>query len=147
MTEFKRILVPTDFGKSSEKALEIAVDLAKKYAASLTLLHTYEVPVYAYEGMGYTAVNLLAPIQDRAQARCDEALKGIRERVPEATALLALGVPSDEIQKAIAEIQADLVVMGTHGRRGVSHALLGSVAEKTVRLSSVPVLTVRAAER
>lgn len=143
MTEFKHILVPTDFGDSSEKALDVAVDLAKKYGAKLTLLHTYEVPVYAYPGMVYTAADLLTPMQDRAQAECDRALKTLRERVPGAMALLRFGTPAQEIQEAIKETHADLVVMGTHGRRGVNHALIGSVAEKTVRLSPIPVLTVR----
>jgi nucleotide-binding universal stress UspA family protein len=143
MADFKHILVPTDFGESSEKALDVAVDLAKRYGAELTLLHTYEVPVYAYPGMVYTAADLLTPMQDRAQAECDRVLKILRERVPSATAILRFGMPSQEIQEAIKETHADLVVMGTHGRRGVNHALIGSVAEKTVRLSPVPVLTVR----
>jgi nucleotide-binding universal stress UspA family protein len=97
--------------------------------------------------MAYMPIDLLTPIQERAQAQCDATLKALRERVPEAKAILHLGVPAHEIQKAIEEIQPDLVVMGTHGRRGVSHALIGSVAEKTVRLSRVPVLTVRGAPK
>jgi nucleotide-binding universal stress UspA family protein len=143
MTDFKHVLVPTDFGESSEKALDVAVDLAKKYGSELTILHTYEVPVYAYPGMVYTAADLLTPMQDRAQAECDRVLEALRKRVPGAKAILRFGVPSHEIQEAIKETHADLVVMGTHGRRGMNHALIGSVAEKTVRLSPVPVLTVR----
>ncbi|HEX7672030.1 MAG TPA: universal stress protein [Polyangiaceae bacterium] len=145
MTEFKHILVPTDFGESSNAALELAIDLSKKYGSDLTLLHTYELPFYAYPGMVYTPADLLTPIQESAQAQCDAAIKALRERVPKAKVSLTFGVPGPEIQKAIEELHADLVVMGTHGRSGVSHALLGSVAEKTVRLSKVPVLTVRAA--
>ena len=143
---FKHILVPTDFGDSSNAALEVAVDLSKKYGASLTLLHTYEIPVYGYPGMLYAPIDLLTPIQESAQAQSDAALKSLRARVPEAQALLKFGVPAVEIQKAIEETHADLVVMGTHGRHGVSRALLGSVAERTVRLSQIPVLTVRGAQ-
>jgi nucleotide-binding universal stress UspA family protein len=145
MIEFKHILVPTDFGASSNAALEVAVDLSKKYGAALTLFHTYELPYYAYPGMVYTPADLLTPIQESAQAQCDAAIIALRGRVPEAKVSLTFGVPAPEIQKAIEALHVDLVVMGTHGRAGVSHALLGSVAERTVRLSKVPVLTVRAA--
>lgn len=147
MAQFKHILVPTDFGESSSAALELAIDLSKKYGASLTLLHTYELPFYAYPGMVYTPADLLTPIQESARAACDGAIKTLRERVPDAQVVLTFGVPAPEIQKAIEDVHADLVVMGTHGRQGVTHALLGSVAEKTVRLSPVPVLTVRGADK
>jgi nucleotide-binding universal stress UspA family protein len=67
----------------------------------------------------------------------------VQQKLPQAKAILRSGVPWREILSAVEDVAADLVVMGTHGRRGVSHALLGSVAEKIVRLSPVPVLTVR----
>jgi nucleotide-binding universal stress UspA family protein len=143
MVAFKHILVPTDFGESSAAALEVAVDLSNKYGATLTLLHTYESPVYAYPAMGYAPADVLMPIEEHAQKECDAAVKALRVRVPDAKGILRFGAPAPEIQKAIEETHADLVVMGTHGRRGLGHVLLGSVAEKTVRLSPVPVLTVR----
>jgi nucleotide-binding universal stress UspA family protein len=139
---FKHLLVPTDFGESSERALAIAVELATKYEAALTLLHTYEVPVYPYPGAASAAVDLLTPIRDAAQARLDKRLAELRLRVPKADGVLGLGVPWHEITRVIGEVHADLVVMGTHGRHGVSRMLLGSVAEKIVRMSPVPVLTV-----
>jgi nucleotide-binding universal stress UspA family protein len=80
-----------------------------------------------------------------ARRALDEALSALRDRVPRLEGILRMGVPWEEILKAIAETHADLVVMGTHGRRGISHALIGSVAEKVVRASPVPVLSVHAA--
>jgi nucleotide-binding universal stress UspA family protein len=144
LIEFKHILVPTDFGDSAERALDVAVDLAKKYAASLTVVHVYEIPAYVYEGMMTSPVDLLTPIRETAERQLDSTLRDVRTRIPDTKGILGVGIPWQEIQKVIAETHPDLVVMGTHGRRGVSHVLLGSVAEKIVRLSPVPVLTVRA---
>jgi len=143
--DFKRILVPTDFGEAAERASDVAVDLAEKYGATIILLHTYEVPSYPYPGIGTAAVDLLTPIREAARAQLDQVLAALRKRAPEARAALAFGVAWKEILRAIGEEKADLVIMGTHGRHGITHALLGSVAEKVVRLSPVPVLTLRAA--
>jgi nucleotide-binding universal stress UspA family protein len=143
MVQFKHILAPTDFGESSGRALEVAMDLSKKYAAALTLLHTYEIPGYFYPGMPATAADLLAPIREIAEKHIEETLAEIRKELPHAQSQCCFGVPWQEILRVVTENSVDLVVMGTHGRRGLSHALLGSVAEKTVRLCPVPVLTVR----
>lgn len=144
MVEFKHILVPTDFGESSQRALEIAIDLSNKYHARLTLLHTYEVPVYSYEGMTSSPVDLLTPVREAAERQVDIALADVKKRTPDAQGILRYGVPWQEILRIVENQGVDLVVMGTHGRRGITHALLGSVAEKTLRMSPVPVLTVRA---
>ena len=144
MSAFKNILVPTDFGPSSVEALEVAIDLASKYGAKLTLMHTYEIPAYTYEGMAYTTVDLFAPLMEGARVQFEALVREVARRVPGATGVLRMGVPWQEIQFVIAEIGADLVVMGTHGRKGVAHALIGSVAEKVVRTAKVPVLTVHA---
>ncbi|HEX7671278.1 MAG TPA: universal stress protein [Polyangiaceae bacterium] len=143
MAEFKHILVPTDFGESSRAALEVAVELVNKYGATLTLLHACENPLHSYPGMAYAPAEVLSATEEHAQKECDAAVKALRARVPEARGVLRFGPPAHEIQKVIDETQVDLVVRGTHGRRGLGHVLLGSVAEKTVRLSPVPVLTVR----
>jgi nucleotide-binding universal stress UspA family protein len=141
---FKRILVPTDFGKAASRALDVAVDLAEKYDATVRLLHTYEVPSYPYPDSGVAAVDLLTPIHDAVQAQLDQALLDLRKRSPAARAcIVAYGVAWREILRATEEDQIDLIVMGTHGRHRVDHTILGSVAEKVVRLSKVPVLTVR----
>jgi nucleotide-binding universal stress UspA family protein len=143
MIEFKHILVPTDFGEASSRAVEVAVDLAGKYGSALTLFHVCEFPVYGYPGLASGVVDLSTAVQQAAQRELDTALAALRSRMPSATGLLAIGVPWQEIQRAIEARQADLVVLGTHGRRGLSRALLGSVAQRTVQMSQVPVLTVR----
>jgi nucleotide-binding universal stress UspA family protein len=140
-TTFKQILVPTDFGESSDRALAMAADLAVKFGASLTVLHTYEVPVYGYPGVVIPA-DLSDSIRDAAQKHLDRQLTEIRKRIPKAEGILSLGIPWREIGGAIERIHADLVVMGTHGRRGVNRMLVGSVTEKIVRTCPVPVLTV-----
>ncbi len=146
MTEFKHVLVPTDFGASSQAALEIALDLVKKYDSRLTVVHTYEIPAYTYEGMAYTAFDLLTPVIEAARTQFDATMKAIVERCPGAKGCLRLGSPWQEILAVREESKADLIVMGTHGRKGLAHAVIGSVAEKIVRTSSVPVLTVHGAE-
>ena len=139
---FKHLLVPTDFGESSERAVALAVDLATKYGAALTLLHTCEIPVTPYAGAYGAAMDFLTPVRAAAQTRLDQALAELRTRFPKADGVLCVGSPWQEIEQRIAATHADLVVMGTHGRRGVNRMLLGSVAEKIVRTSTVPVLTV-----
>ena len=144
MTAFKNFLVPTDFGPSSDAALEVAIDLANKYGAKLTLVHTYEIPSFTYEGMAYTTVDVFTPIMNAARAQFDAKVKEVERRVPGATGVLRMGAPWQEILSVLSDTGADLVVMGTHGRKGVAHALIGSVAEKVVRMAKVPVLTVHA---
>ncbi|HEX7668597.1 MAG TPA: universal stress protein [Polyangiaceae bacterium] len=139
---FQHLLVPTDFGEPAGRALTIAVDLATKWGSALTLLHTYEIPGYAYPGAMSVAVDLLTPVRDAAQARLDKELAELRRRLPRADAVLCVGAPGHEIERVIRETRVDLVVMGTHGRHGLDRVLIGSVAEKVVRLSPVPVLTV-----
>lgn len=143
MVSFKKILVPVDFGESSKEALEVAVGLAKQFGAELTLLHTWEIPVYGYGAMEFSAMDMLTPIQGAATEQLDALVAEIRRQHPETKGVLARGVPWREILTTIEQNKPDVVVMGTHGRRGVGRAILGSVAEKIVRMSPVPVLTVR----
>jgi nucleotide-binding universal stress UspA family protein len=144
MVTFKNILVPVDFGEPSDNAVRIAVDLAKQFRASLTLVHTWEIPAYVYAGVEVAAVDLYHPMRDVAQRQLDDALAKVKKDVPDAKAVLACGTPWREILAAIERVRPDLVVMGTHGRRGITRALLGSVTEKIVRTSPAPVLTVGA---
>lgn len=144
LMKIANILVPVDFGDSSRHALDLAVDLAKKFDARLTLVHGFEVPAYAYAGLGTMTVDYLAPIEDAARQCLEGELRKLKERLPSAVGLFKRGAPWQQILLASEEVSADLIVMGTHGRQGLSHALIGSVAEKVVRLSMVPVLTVRA---
>ena len=143
MGVFKHILVPTDFGEPSTRALHTAMELAKDMGARLSLIHVWEVPAWAYGGIEFTAVDYLTPVQEAAEKDLDEAVASVRDKIPGSEGILRQGVAWKEILAAIESTHADLVVMGTHGRYGLGHAILGSVAEKVVRLSPVPVLTVR----
>jgi nucleotide-binding universal stress UspA family protein len=145
MARFHRILVPIDFEDSSSEALDVGVELALAFDAKLILLHAWEVPTFAYAG-GYTAPDLWAVIEDAATAQLATTLALVRKRVPSAESLLANGAPAPETIAAIDQTSADLVIMGTHGRRGVTRMFLGSVAENVVRNSPVPVLTIRGRE-
>jgi nucleotide-binding universal stress UspA family protein len=144
---FKHILVPTDFTESSEQAQRLAVDMVRSSGSDFTVMHTCEVPVYAYTDMALAPIDLLSPVIELAQKELAELMRRLRSDCPGAKSVLNVGVPWQQILAVVADTGVDLIVMGTHGRRGVSHALLGSVAEKIVRMSPVPVLTVRGTSR
>ena len=143
MPPFEHILVPTDFSPTASRALEEAVLLAKHFGASLTLLHVIELPVYAYDVQMANPVDILTPVRAAAEQAMAGLLAEVRAQVPAASSLLRVGRTADEVVDAARAVGADLVILGTHGRTGVKHLLLGSVAERVVRLSPVPVLTVR----
>lgn len=142
MATFERILAATDFGEASRRAVELAAALAGECGAELVVLHVCEVSGWA--GTGPVPYDLLTPAAEGAQARLDDLLRALRERCPRAKGLVKVGAPWEQILAVAAELRADLVVMGTHGRRGLAHAFVGSVAEQVVRLAPVAVLTVRA---
>jgi nucleotide-binding universal stress UspA family protein len=143
MQIFKHILVPTDFDKASAAALELAVSMAKTFDAKLTLLHVWELPIYPYMDFMLNS-DVISEVEDAAVKGLARALDELQKRVPMAQSKLKTGVPWESVLAAIPELGADLVVMGTHGRHGLSRLTLGSVAERVVRLAPVPVLTVHA---
>jgi nucleotide-binding universal stress UspA family protein len=140
MSAFKHVLVATDLSDASTPAIDLAVSIARQGGAALTLVHACELPVFPE---GLPPVDYVTPLTTAAGRRLDELLAGLRDRCPDAKRVLKVGAPWEEILAAAAEVGADLVVVGTHGRRGLVHAMLGSVAERVVRLSPIPVLTVR----
>src|SRR6478735_3014484 len=142
---FERILVATDFSDGSQRALELALQLAEKFGSELTLVHSWEAPDYSYAAGLYLPVDVIAPIERAAAARLEEATAQLKVRFPTAKSQLRSGLAWEEVLGAAKESKADLIAMGTHGRRGIERALLGSVAEKVVRMSPVPVLTVHGA--
>lgn len=138
---FQHILVPTDFGDVAQHALDLAVELASSCGAKLTLLHVHSVPTPAYaEALSWP----LDEIERAARAALDKALADTRARHANTDAVLEAGIAHDRIVELVKSRGVDLVVLGTHGRRGLPRVVLGSVAEKVVRLSPVPVLTVPA---
>ncbi len=136
----KHLLVPTDFGESSQRAEDLAAELASKFDAKVTLLHVWSIPTFP----SYAA-ELHWPteeIEAAARAGVSEALARLKEKHANSEAVLAAGAAWERIAETATQQDVDMIVIGTHGRRGLPRFLLGSVAEKVVRLSPVPVLTV-----
>ena len=139
MLAIKKILHPTDFSKPSEYALRFACALARDYEARLVLLHVVEPPVY-YGELGMT-VPLPSDFRENLHDRLSR-LAPADSGVPIET-ILVEGNSAKEILRHAEQIHCDLIVLGTHGRTGISRVLLGSVAEEVIRHSSIPVLTVK----
>jgi nucleotide-binding universal stress UspA family protein len=112
---------------------------------ALFLHHTCELPAYGYPGLEFSAADWLTPIQEYAQRCLDEAVRTLSASGIRTSGSLGLGIPWEQILRAATRVDADVIVIGTHGRRGFSHAFLGSVAERVVRASPIPVLTIRGA--
>ena len=134
-----RILVPTDFSRPSEQALHYAHDLAQQFGASLHLLHVVNRPLLA-EGLAAEAH--LSQKFESDKVRGTEAR--LRKLAPDAaSADVVFGYAARAIVERASRLGADLIVMGSHGRAGMPHLMLGSVAEAVVRTARCPVLTVR----
>lgn len=143
MALFKHLLVPSDFEACSRHALDRAIAMANAFSAELTLLHVWEPPVYPY--VVPASPDYVTVIEEAVKTKLAEEVQSAAARFPRLRSELRMGVVWKEIVAAIEALGVDLVVMGTHGRRGLEHALLGSVSEKVVRMSKVSVLTVPAA--
>jgi nucleotide-binding universal stress UspA family protein len=144
MNTFKHILVPTDFGPASARALELATALAQAFDGTITLLHVWEIPIYPYMDFMLNS-DAITRVEDAAVKHLADALEALRKVLPNAQSKLKTGPTWQSVIDVIRELKPDLVVMGTRGRRGLSHVTLGSVAERVVRLSPAPVLTAHAA--
>jgi nucleotide-binding universal stress UspA family protein len=138
-----RIVVATDFSEIADHALDYALTFAAMTGASVTIVHAYDVPVYGRpDGALLPSPEVAAEISRTAQEALDFTVKRARNRCPTADGELREGEACDQVTKVAENLGADLVVVGTHGRRGMKRMLLGSVAERLVRTSSIPVLTV-----
>lgn len=140
----KTILVPTDMSEAAEEALDFACELAQPFDATIHLLHVISIPVLGVPelGVALTSTVIDSMVRDDQEALDDLACRK-RHKAKFAPVMLRTGDARDLIVQTAKEIGADLIVMGTHGRRGVSRALLGSVTESVVRTAPCPVLTVR----
>ena len=157
MPEISKILVPLDFSDCSDAALEYAVFLAGELGASIDLLHAWHPPYDASPFLGQLAIadprdgrhkTLADFVEEQAREALERVLARLGERgVGVAKSLLVGGSPKRAIVEAAVAGDYHLVIMGTHGRTGLAHVLMGSVAEWVLRHSSVPVLTVRAGAR
>ena len=141
-----RILVPTDFSATSDAALDFAKMIAQTMGASLHLVHVFEDPFVTGAFAAETYVPMPPATREAlitdATARLAHRLTPDERVLFNATTEIITGVSAPTIVEYARDTNADLIVMGTHGRTGMAHLLLGSVAERVVRLSPCPVLTV-----
>jgi len=140
----KHILVPTDLSDPAEEALDYACELAQTFGATVHLLHVIGIPTLGVPELGVAMTSTVIDSMIREnQTELEELADRKRHLAPFGQILLRTGDARHLIDQTAKELGADLIVMGTHGRRGFSRALLGSVAETVVRTAPCPVLTVR----
>jgi nucleotide-binding universal stress UspA family protein len=145
MGSLRRILVATDFTEPAERALDWAVQIAAPIGASVLVLHAYEIPVLGFpDGALAASAEVTARVTEAARVALEKTVETRRGSGVPLEAVLREGPASDEIGAAAHELDADLIAIGTHGRRGVARALLGSVAEKVIRIADRPVAVVHA---
>jgi nucleotide-binding universal stress UspA family protein len=141
MTDFQHILCPVDFDANSLAAVALARDVAVKYGGKLCLFHVARIP----------AADMDAPVaiephphwETSAQARLREAAAQILGQSVAYETVVKGGIPESSIIEAVSELNIDLIVMASHGRTGLAHLVLGSVAEEVVRLAPCPVMVVK----
>jgi nucleotide-binding universal stress UspA family protein len=146
MSEIRRILVAVDFSEPSRLAFDYAANLGEKFGADVDVLHVWEVPAFVPPGGVVVVGNASASLADMVKKAAEEGLErfiadGVKRGVRIREAHVQMGYPAHTIVEAA--VGYDLLVLGTHGRSGVSRVLLGSVAERVVRHAPCPVLTVR----
>jgi nucleotide-binding universal stress UspA family protein len=143
----KHILVPVDFSEYAEHALDYAVELAAKLDAQVHILNVIGVPALGVPELGVAVTStIIESIIHDHQVALDKLADARKTKAKLGEIMLRTGDARDVILRACEEVTADLVVMGTHGRRGLRRALLGSVAESVVRTAQCPVLTIRGAK-
>ena len=144
-TGYHRILWPTDFSPLAKVALPHAVGLAAAAGAELVLLHV--LPSLAAYAVPELAGALSVSLQRKTRAAAQRQLRRLEKQVQGPTfrlhTVLTEGVPFDQILRAAKRLRCDLIVLATHGRTGLAHAIMGSVAENVIRRAPCPVLTVR----
>jgi len=145
LAHFHRILVPVDFSKHADAALDLAIELAKESGAELHLLHAYELPSSVTMAYGVAIPqSVWDGVQEAASAKLEEALARAKAAGVAGTTHLLTAPAADAIAETAAAHKVDLIVMGTRGLTGLRHVLLGSVAERTIRIAPCPVLTLKA---
>jgi nucleotide-binding universal stress UspA family protein len=143
------ILVPHDFSASANHAAAIARDEARVHGGRIVLLHVIDLPYQLAPDALIVPKAAGAPISvteyavQNAEAHLQDLTARLAKDGVTATGIVKVGTPVEEINRTIDEQSIDLVVMGTHGRTGIRHLMAGSVTERVVRVSRVPVLTIR----
>ncbi len=146
--EIRHILAPVDFSDYSKKAVEMALTLAKAFGAKLSLLHVVEPPPYPMDGYAPSSAtaDLLTDLEEQASQELAQWLPEVQAAGVPVTRYVVIGSPYRKIIETAEAEQADLIVMATAGRTGFSRLVMGSVAERVVRTSPCPVLTIRPQE-
>jgi nucleotide-binding universal stress UspA family protein len=140
----KHILVPIDFSPYADQALEYAITLAQKLQARLTLLHVIHLtPLTMGDSVTSIPGVFLEEVETEAEQLINASLGRLHNAGLSGETVIVHGIPFQMIIDTAKDKGADLIVMGTHGRTGLTHVLMGSVAEKVVRLAPCPVLVTR----
>jgi nucleotide-binding universal stress UspA family protein len=145
MAPFSNILVPVEYSEPCRDALELAAELAAPWQAKLVVLHAWEVPSYVTHHTSPGGHSLFDLVRQRAEEEMKAFLS--RAKLPAGVRVethIESGEPAHVVLGAIQRLASDMCVISTHGRTGISHMVLGSIAEKIVRLAPIPVLTVPA---
>ncbi|MCE5194644.1 MAG: universal stress protein [Nitrospiraceae bacterium] len=143
--EIKRILFPTDFSEGSDHALPYAIDMARNYNAKLYIVHViYDIARAVGWHVTHISIDdLYKDIAENAKKEMERYSNDIPKNLSSVEKIILKGTPYSEIIKFAKENTIDIIVMGTHGRRGIDRVLFGSTAERVVRDAPCPVLSVR----
>ena len=143
--DVKNILVPVDFSEHSEKGFKLSVKLARLFNARIHILYVLQpISFYPYYyGEYFSSEGVIIKMEEEVKDRLESLIREKGEGYKDITYKIQIGEPFQDILEKGKSIKADLIVMGTHGRTGFSHLLMGSVAERVVRLAECPVLTVK----
>jgi nucleotide-binding universal stress UspA family protein len=147
--EIKKILCPIDFSKNAEHAFGYALAFAIAHHAKLEVLHILELPTYASPDFPITpefSTQTVTQLKESGRKQLEKLVAKYESEYSDISWRMVVGTPFVEIVKTAKNDDVDLIVMGTHGRTGISHLLIGSVAERVVRKSPCPVLTVKSPE-
>ena len=139
LPQISRILVATDFSDQASRALAWARSFAQAFGAKLVLLHVIDIISWAETGCVMGGSDPIHLLREQARQRMDE----LQRLLPDAEVLIREGSPRPAIVEAALALDCQMIIMGTHGRSGLRHLLLGSTAERVVQHAGCPVMTVR----
>ncbi|MCX8026240.1 MAG: universal stress protein [Thermodesulfovibrionales bacterium] len=145
--EFKKILFPTDFSEGALKALPYAVQLVRQFSGKLYLVHVvYDIANASGLHVPHVSIDqMYKELQDGAKSELEKFGYSMRKDIKDVEYHVLRGVPYEEIVAFAEKNAVDIIVIGSHGRRGIDRVLFGSTAERVVRYSKVPVLTIKVA--
>jgi nucleotide-binding universal stress UspA family protein len=142
--QIRRILVPVDFSESAAKVLEWAAHLAREHQSRIVLLNVYHLPVEFQQLEGaYLPPDFWSNVKSEAEQQIGRYQAMLRGRGLDVESVVREGYPATVILDEAESLEADLIVIGTHGHTGLKHLLLGSIAERVVQKATCPVLTVK----